>query len=77
MFHVLEKTIRLFVRNVEIFLTSLEDMVMTQLHCAEAIADFYQENQKVANVDEFRMVQHTLVTETFTMFVSILQSSIL
>ncbi|KAF4527954.1 hypothetical protein B566_EDAN014127 [Ephemera danica] len=68
MFHTLEKAVRMFIKNVESFMAILHDVVMTQLRCAEAIADFYKETKDTANVDEFRMAQHTLVAEVFPTF---------
>jgi hypothetical protein len=69
LFRTVEKSMRLFFKNVETFVTNLYDVVNSQFQCAEAIADFYQEMKDVASVDEFRSAQHMLISEVFSSFV--------
>ncbi|XP_068082525.1 dynamin-binding protein isoform X2 [Anabrus simplex] len=55
MFHAIEKSVRIFLKNVEMFIQYMREVIQCQWFIAEDIAHFYQE--KNSEVEEFVKIQ--------------------
>jgi len=69
-FHNTEKGIRNFVRNLEMVLFQINEVVMSQLHNSESIYNFI--NDPAASNDEYRIAQIFIANELCPQFVSFL-----
>ena len=65
-----ERTCQGFLANVESFISQLQSSLSLQLVVAEDIADYYAERNKLTEVDRFRGVQHLVLSQFFSEFVS-------
>jgi hypothetical protein len=58
MFHTIEKTVRSFLKDVEIFLCGMHETLTYQLNIGASIVQFYQESNSEA--EEFHKIQQCI-----------------
>ncbi|XP_064477545.1 dynamin-binding protein-like [Ornithodoros turicata] len=67
-FRVLEKAIKMFLKDLGMFCDQLKEIIHVSLQLAESIADFYQEMKSMTEVEQYRTVQRTICTEYWQQF---------
>ncbi|XP_049847527.1 dynamin-binding protein-like isoform X2 [Schistocerca gregaria] len=70
-FHLLEKTIRLFMKNVEIFMNHIHEMVTAHSNLGESVSYFYQERH--SEVEDFSRIQRLISRQFWKEFESMIQ----
>ncbi|KAK3909021.1 Dynamin-binding protein, partial [Frankliniella fusca] len=72
-FHALERTLRLFVRNLEAQLSYLNEEVTALFHLGEVLATFYMERSNDQDVDEFRTTQRLILSQYWEEFKKVVE----
>lgn len=67
-FSALEKSIKIFLKDVGTYSEKLEEFVTTGMNMGEDIADLYQERKTQQEVDQFRSAHRIIVTQFWEAF---------
>ncbi|XP_034230974.1 dynamin-binding protein-like isoform X2 [Thrips palmi] len=72
-FHSLEKTLRIFLRNLDVLLNHLQEEVVDLFHLSEALGAFYMERKNDQDVDEFRTTQRLIMNNYWQDFKTVVE----
>lgn len=70
-FHLLEKTVRLFMKNVEIFMNHVHEMVTAHSNLGESVSYYYQEQH--SEVEDFSRIQRLINRQFWKEFENMIQ----
>ncbi|XP_076307019.1 dynamin-binding protein-like isoform X2 [Tachypleus tridentatus] len=62
-FHSLEKTVKVFLKNMNVFTEEMQSCVHVALSLTEDIADYYQDKRTQQEVDQYRATHHIMVNQ--------------
>lgn len=72
-FHSLERTLRMFLRNLDVLMNYLTEEVTALFHLGEVLAMFYMERTKDQDVDEFRTTQRLIMSQYWAEFKNVVE----
>lgn len=72
-FHTLERTLRGFLRNVELLMNHLNEEVVSLFRLSENLALFYMERKNDQDVDEFRNTQRLIMSHYWEEFKNVIE----
>lgn len=75
-FHSLDRTIRMFLRNLEALLNHLQEEVTALFHLGEVLAMFYMERKGDQDVDEFRTTQRLIMSQYWSEFKTVVENRV-
>ncbi|KAG8238202.1 hypothetical protein J437_LFUL018085, partial [Ladona fulva] len=76
LFRSIEKSIKCFVKNVEILYSGLEEVITCQCTCGEILSNCFKENNDTG-VSEFHATQNTIMTKYLVEFKTVIESRVL
>jgi hypothetical protein len=68
MFHAVEKTVRSFLKNVDMFMSGLHENLSCQLNTGSSVVHFYEDKNSEAK--EYHQVQQRICGKFYVEFVS-------
>ncbi|KAH9374618.1 hypothetical protein HPB48_014666 [Haemaphysalis longicornis] len=75
-FRVLEKALRLFLKNLAVFCDQVKQMVHVSLQVSEDLVRFYHDRAGLPEVECYRAVQHTICAQHWHQFASSVQRDV-
>lgn len=72
-FQSLEKTVRMFLRNLDNLLNQLQEEVVDLFHLSEVLGAFYMERRNDQDVDEFRTTQRLIMNHYWQDFKTLVE----
>lgn len=73
LFNTLEKTLRLFLRNLDVLLNYLQEEVVDLFQFSEVLGAFYMERKNDQDVDEFRTTQRLIMNHYWVDFKNVVE----
>ncbi|CAN8027869.1 unnamed protein product, partial [Ixodes persulcatus] len=67
-FRLLEKALKLFLKNLGIFCDQMKESVQVSLQLSEDLVLFYRDRSSVPEVDRYRSVQHAICAQHWQEF---------